>query len=197
MDSRFRGNDVSFSTMNRNNMSTLTIFDESGKKISNTDQAAQITAELNKVGILFKRWTARFAIDETMSSEDILRAYKKDINKFVAEGGYQTVDVISMHKNHPDKMAFRNKFLSEHTHSEDEIRFFVRGQGLFTLHIADKVYAVLCCQNDLISVPAGTPHWFDMSDNPEFTAIRFFNNPTGWVANYTGSAIAEKFPLLN
>jgi len=178
-------------------VSHLTIFNESGVPLKQISDASQIAAELNAVGILFKRWTACYAIDNSMSNEDILEAYKEDIDKFVAEGGYQTIDVISMHANHPDKKALRNKFLSEHTHSEDEIRFFVRGQGLFTLHIADKVYAVLCCQNDLISVPAGTPHWFDMSESPEFTAIRFFDNPTGWIANYTGSTIAEKFPLLN
>jgi 1,2-dihydroxy-3-keto-5-methylthiopentene dioxygenase len=178
-------------------MSTLTIYDESANLINHTENAAEISELLNQAGIVFKRWPAKHAIQADMTSEQILAIYKEEIDNFVEEGGYLSVDSISMHPQHPDKIALREKFLSEHTHSEDEIRFFVKGQGLFILHIADKVYAVLCCQNDLISVPAGVPHWFDMSANPEFTAIRFFNNTEGWVAKYTGSDIAEHFPLLS
>ncbi|WP_350608620.1 cupin domain-containing protein, partial [Pseudoalteromonas sp. MER144-MNA-CIBAN-0113] len=91
----------------------------------------------------------------------------------------------------------RKKFLFEHTHNEDEVRFFVKGQGLFCLHLGNKVYQVLCQQGDLISVPELTPHWFDMGSDPEFTAIRLFNNTEGWVAKSTDSSIAEQFPLLD
>ena len=45
-----------------------------------------------------------------------------------------------------------------------------------------------------MSIPAGTPHWFDMGPEPRFTAIRLFVSPAGWVANYTGAALAEAFP---
>jgi 1,2-dihydroxy-3-keto-5-methylthiopentene dioxygenase len=53
---------------------------------------------------------------------------------------------------------------------------------------------VICEQGDLISVPDGTTHWFDMGPRPHFTAIRLFTNPEGWVANFTGSDIASRFP---
>ena len=70
----------------------------------------------------------------------------------------------------------------------------MEGAGLFCLHIGDEVYQVLCEKNDLISVPAGTPHWFDMGSEPNFTAIRIFDNPEGWVAQFTGDAIADAYP---
>jgi len=105
--------------------------------------------------------------------------------------------VISLTPDHPDRAALRAKFLNEHTHSEDEVRFFVAGRGQFTLHIGDKIYETLCVQGDLIGVPDGTRHWFDMSESPYFIAIRLFTNKEGWVANFTGSDIAEKFPRLN
>ena len=38
----------------------------------------------------------------------------------------------------------RRKFLEEHTHAEDEVRFFVEGCGLFVLHIGSEVLSVLC-----------------------------------------------------
>ena len=86
------------------------------------------------------------------------------------------------------------KFLSEHLHTEDEVRFFVEGSGAFYLHLNGKVYQAVLVRGDLISVPAGTLHWFDMGPDPEFTAMRWFNNPEGWVAQYSGSEIATRFP---
>ncbi|MEO9170422.1 MAG: cupin, partial [Candidatus Baltobacteraceae bacterium] len=91
----------------------------------------------------------------------------------------------------------RKKFLDEHQHVEDEVRFFVEGRGAFYLHAGGRVYQTVCCKGDLISVPAGTKHWFDMGPDPEFTAIRLFINPEGWVANFTGDPIANDYPKLD
>jgi 1,2-dihydroxy-3-keto-5-methylthiopentene dioxygenase len=110
------------------------------------------------------------------------------------EEGFATVDVIGMTPAHPDRAALRGKFLDEHRHSEDEVRFFVRGEGIFYLHLGERVYAVGCAAGDLMSVPAGTAHWFDMGPAPDFTAIRLFTDPQGWVADMTGSPIAARFP---
>jgi 1,2-dihydroxy-3-keto-5-methylthiopentene dioxygenase len=87
-------------------------------------------------------------------------------------------------------------FLSEHRHAEDEIRYFVEGAGLFTLRERGRVYAVRCEANDLICVPAGMRHWFDMGPRPHFTAMRFFRTPEGWVGDFTGDPIADRFPRL-
>ncbi|MDR6984872.1 1,2-dihydroxy-3-keto-5-methylthiopentene dioxygenase [Rheinheimera pacifica] len=179
-------------------MSRLTVYasDNAITPLLDTSDNEQISTELAKAGIRFEQWQAGAPVTALSSNNDILQAYAADIQRLKLERGYITVDVISLSANHPDKTALRQKFLAEHTHSEDEVRFFVRGQGLFCLHIAGKVYQVLCQQNDLISVPAGTTHWFDMGSEPEFTAIRLFNNADGWVANFTGSSIARHFPLL-
>ena len=130
------------------------------------------------------------------SQDEVIAAYRADIDRLMREKGYQSVDVISLTPDHPDRATLRAKFLNEHTHSEDEVRFFVAGQGQFTLHIGDKVYEVLCERGDLIGVPDNTRHWFDMSERPYFIAIRLFTNKEGWVANFTGSDIAEGFPRL-
>jgi len=127
---------------------------------------------------------------------EVLAAYRSEIERLVAERGYRSVDVVSLDPAYPDREALRRKFLAEHTHADDEVRFFVAGSGLFTLHAAGRVYAVLCEQDDLISVPAGVPHWFDMGSAPAFTCIRLFNDPAGWVAQFTGDDIAARFPVL-
>jgi 1,2-dihydroxy-3-keto-5-methylthiopentene dioxygenase len=155
-----------------------------------------IAVALNTVGVRYQKWQTEANIKPGDSAEKIISAYQTDIDGLIAEEGYQSMDVVSLNSDHPQKAELRKKFLDEHTHAEDEVRFFVAGQGLFSLHISDKVYEVLCTQGDLISVPANTPHWFDMGPNPHFVAIRLFNNPDGWVAKFTGNDIATHFNRL-
>ena len=110
-------------------------------------------------------------------------------------GGYPTADVISINKLTENYDAIRAKFLAEHTHSEDEIRFFVDGQGLFWFNLENEpVFNLLCQRGDLISVPAGTKHWFDAGlADPFVKAIRIFIDMSGWVPNYTDSGIENGF----
>ena len=88
-----------------------------------------------------------------------------------------------MTPDHPERASLRRKFLDEHIHAEDEVRCFVGGQALFCLHIGAEVLLTRCERGDLISVPAGTRHWF--------------NNSEGWVAKFTGSDISRSFPGLD
>ena len=179
-------------------MSQLTIYADTAPDapLVESNDFEVIATELGKAGIKIERWKADRKLADDADSDTIIAAYQAEIDRLVASGGYQTWDVVSMNANHPEKDAFRSKFLDEHTHSEDEVRFFVRGHGLFIIHANDKVYSMLCEKDDLISVPANTRHWFDMGANPNFTAIRLFNNPEGWVANFTGDDIATRFPFL-
>ncbi|KMM16931.1 acireductone dioxygenase [Synechococcus sp. GFB01] len=161
-----------------------------------TSDPALIERELAGHGIAFQRWPARARLGEGASQEQILAAYGDEVARVQAGGAYPTVDAIRMAPDHPEREALRRKFLAEHTHSEDEVRFFVEGQGLFCLHIGEAVLQVLCEAGDWIAVPAGTRHWFDMGPEPRFCALRFFNNPDGWVARFTGDPIAEHYPRL-
>ena len=178
--------------------SELKVFSDQSPEVleqHHTDKAAMARV-LASAGVRYEQWQAVGALTEQPSQEEVLDVYRREIDRLIDEEGYQSVDVVSMTPEHPQKQAAREKFLEEHSHSEDEVRFFVDGQGLFSLHIGERIYEVLCTKGDLISVPANTPHWFDMGPNPNFTAIRLFNNPEGWVANFTGSDIAQRFNRL-
>ena len=179
-------------------MSHLTIYaeEDSNSTLLSTDNFAEISTVLGAAGIRIERWKANRELADDADNDTIIAAYQSEIDRLISERGYQTYDVVSMNPDHPDKDEFRKKFLDEHTHGEDEVRFFVRGHGLFVIHSDDKVYSMLCEKDDLISVPANTKHWFDMGPNPTFTAIRLFNNPEGWVAKFSGDKIASRFPLL-
>jgi 1,2-dihydroxy-3-keto-5-methylthiopentene dioxygenase len=154
----------------------------------------QIARQLEAAGVLFERWTAEQPVSPDAEQAEVLAAYQGSVNRLIDRYEFQTADVVSLRPDHPQKSELRAKFLSEHTHSEFEVRFFVEGRGLFYLHIGDRVYQVLCEQGDLLSVPAGIKHWFDMGEQPDFKCIRLFTNPEGWVADYTGSPIADSFP---
>lgn len=179
-------------------MSALTIYHDNDSRtpVWQSTDADEIQQQLNVAGVRFERWQADRELGENPSAETVIAAWQHAIDKLVAEKGYQSWDVISLRADNPQKEAMRAKFLNEHTHGEDEVRLFVAGAGLFCLHIGSRVYQVLCEKNDLISVPAGTPHWFDMGPEPNFTAIRIFDNPEGWVAQFTGNDIAGSYPTL-
>ncbi len=179
-------------------MSRLTIYSETTREqaLLHTSDAGIIIRELAAIGIRFEQWQARVALPAHTDDKAVLDAYAGDIARLQREGGYQAVDVVRCLPDNPNCEALRAKFLSEHTHAEDEVRFFVEGSGLFCVHKNARVYQVLCERGDLISVPAGTKHWFDMSEKPYFTAIRLFTNPEGWVAQFTGDTIADAFPKM-
>jgi 1,2-dihydroxy-3-keto-5-methylthiopentene dioxygenase len=158
---------------------------------------ADIERELATIDVKFERWSANHTVPDNSDQATIIAAYKEPIDKLMQLYGFKSVDVINLSPDHPEKSVFRQKFLAEHTHDDFEVRFFIDGCGLFYLHVGDKVYAVLCEKDDLISVPAQTTHWFDMGENPSFKVIRLFTTPEGWVAKFTGSEIAKSFPTLD
>ncbi|MBN7135220.1 acireductone dioxygenase [Lysobacter enzymogenes] len=177
-------------------MSRLRIFpeDQPGSPALSTSDQGEIARELARIGVGFEQWQASKPVKPGDTPETIMDAYRADIERITAQRGFKTVDVVSIAPDNPQRETMRGKFLDEHYHKEDEVRFFVAGSGLFTLHVAPNVYEIKCEQGDLISVPDSTLHWFDMGPEPSFVAIRFFTEPDGWVGYFTGTDIAQQFP---
>lgn len=162
-------------------MSELTVYTEAGEELERRADPAAVAAVLSRIGVHFERWP----LDESEARAEALKAQ-----------GYTTIDTVSIRPDDPDRERKRQMFLSEHRHAEDEVRFFTAGEGLFTLREDGRIYAIRCEAGDMISVPAGMRHWFDMGSRPRFTAMRFFRTPDGWVGDFTGDPIAERFPRL-
>jgi 1,2-dihydroxy-3-keto-5-methylthiopentene dioxygenase len=151
---------------------------------------------LDERGILYDRWPLDVGLTPDASDTDVLAAYRPWLKPFMEKGGYHAMDVVTVTSQTPNLTAIRDKFLREHTHSEDEVRFFVEGQGLFWFHLdrrEDEVFALLCQKGDLISVPANTKHWFDLGTYPAVRAIRIFTDQAGWVPQYTNSGIEQRY----
>lgn len=179
-------------------MSALMICqDNSPEFIETITEHQAISDSLAKHGVQFDSWQANKYLTNDAAEEEVMAAYQDSINELNKKYNFNSVDVVSLQPDHPDKAAFRQKFLAEHTHDDFEVRFFVDGHGLFYLHLGEKIYMVMCEKGDLISVPANARHWFDMGANPSFKCIRFFTTPNGWEANFTGSDIATGFPCFD
>ncbi|MCO1577626.1 cupin [Crossiella sp. SN42] len=167
-----------------------------------TRDAEKIRATLAELGVEYENWATR-ELPAKAGQDAVLAAYAEEVAGLKAKGGFRLVDVAALRpdpedETYPERAAkARGTFLDEHRHSENEVRFFVAGQGCFYLHLNQRVYAVVCEAGDLLSVPAGTTHWFDMGPTPDFVAIRFFEEEDGWVGDFTGDPIAAKFPRLD
>ncbi len=151
---------------------------------------------LDQRGIFYRRWPTDTGLPSDATDTQVLAACNQWLTPFMEKHGYQTSDVVRVTPDTPNLPAIREKFLREHTHSEDEIRYFVHGQGVFWFHkksVEDEVFALFCEQGDLVSVPADTKHWFDLGTHPNVCAIRVFTNQAGWVPQYTESGIEQRY----
>lgn len=177
-------------------MTRLTVYPDTDPStvLLDTRDCDRIGKELRTIGVAFERWSASRAIAENADQAAVLEAYEAEVARIMEDGGYRSADVVRVKPDNPNREELRQKFLAEHTHDDDEVRFFVDGAGAFYLRKEGRVFRVICERNDLISVPAGTTHWFDTGPAPDFCAIRIFTTPEGWVGHFTGDDIAMRFP---
>jgi 1,2-dihydroxy-3-keto-5-methylthiopentene dioxygenase len=174
-------------------MATVRIPDE---QRTLTDQA-DVTRYLANLGIDYERWSAAERVPPDASPEQVLAAYSAEIEQLKARGGYVTADVIDVTAQTPGLEAMLAKFNSEHWHDEDEVRFIIRGRGLFHIHPRDgnggPVIAIEVEAGDLIRVPKGTWHWFDLCADRDIRAIRLFQDKAGWTPHYTNTGVHQGY----
>lgn len=155
---------------------------------------SQVKAFLESKGVTIAKWEASIKLNDHSTSDEILKAYSHELTPFMKKNGYETADVINVHPETPNLLAIREKFMKEHTHSEDEVRFFVDGQGKFWFHLDDgDIFCVTCERGDFLSVPKNARHWFDLAPQYFVKAIRIFSNMDGWVPHYTESGIDQSY----
>lgn len=163
-------------------MATLTIPTEN-RQIT---EPSEIKAYLAAIAIGYEQWQPSHPLRDDASSEEILAAYANEIEALSQQGGYVTADVIDIHPDTPNLDTMLAKFNREHWHAEDEVRFTIAGHGLF--HINPKtspVAAVEVAAGDLLIVPRGTLHWFDLCSDRRIRTIRLFQDPAGWTPHYS------------
>ena len=156
--------------------------------------ADAVKAFLGTHGIEYERWTPDTPVGADATPEMLLAAYAREIDTLKARGGYQTADVIDLWPHTPNIETMLAKFSREHWHDEDEVRFIIEGRGLFHVHPPGRpVFAIEVGAGDLIRVPRGTHHWFDLCADRRIRAIRLFQDTSGWTPHYTDTGVDQQF----
>jgi 1,2-dihydroxy-3-keto-5-methylthiopentene dioxygenase len=171
-------------------MACIIIADENRR----IEDVAALREYLAPHGIYYERWPLEERVDPDAPPEAILAAYQDEIEKLKAAGGYVTADVINVHPATPGLDAMLERFKSEHTHTEDEVRFILKGRGLFHIHPpTGSVFAIQVEAGDLINVPKGTMHWFDLCAERTIRAIRLFQDKAGWTPHYIDNGAHSRY----
>lgn len=174
-------------------MAIVTIPDEN----RTLKEVTEIQQYLSGIGIDYERWKADHAVNADASAAEILAAYNDEIEKLKAQGGYVTADVIDITPQTAGLEAMLAKFNREHWHDEDEVRFIIRGSGLFHIHPQEgAVTSIEVAAGDLIRVPRGTRHWFNLCSERNIRAIRLFQDMAGWTPYYTESGEDARYQPL-
>ncbi|MGO8967892.1 MAG: cupin, partial [Mycobacterium sp.] len=104
-----------------------------------TDDARLIGDELATRDIVFGRRPIAPARHVGQPPERILSEYAEHVAAINRDGRYRHIDVAAVQPDdsdpdwHATAIAARSKFLAEHRHAEDEVRFFIAGRACFYL----------------------------------------------------------------
>lgn len=152
---------------------------------------------LKPFGIWYEKWDVEGRIGPDATNEEILTAYAPEIDRLKKAGNFVTADVINVSPATPNLDVMLAKFSKEHTHSEDEVRFTVRGSGVFHIHPDNgPVFGIQVESGDLVNVPRDTKHWFDLCDDRTIRCIRLFQDQSGWAPHYVENSLHEKYAAL-
>ncbi|MCP4189538.1 MAG: cupin domain-containing protein [Planctomycetaceae bacterium] len=171
-------------------MARITVPDED-RRIENVEE---IRSFLEPFGIWYEKWDVEGRVGPDAENDAILAAYAPEIERLKEAGQFVTADVINVNPDTPGLDEMLAKFSQEHTHTEDEVRFTVKGAGVFHIHPeGGPVFAVQVESGDLINVPAGTQHWFDLCSDKMIRCIRLFQDPAGWAPHYVEQGVDENY----
>lgn len=175
-------------------MALVTIFREGQNVAATLRTSEEIAAGLAEYDIEYERWQPAHPVADDAPSSEILEAYAQEIDELKKRGGYVTADVIDVNPSTPGLDDMLAKFNREHWHDEDEVRFIIAGHGLFHIHSkAGPVLAIEVEAGDLIRVPRGTLHWFNLCGDRRIRTIRLFQDTAGWTPHYTESQVDKGF----
>ena len=174
-------------------MAILTIPEENRTII----EPSEIAGYLSGIGVDYEIWEPESSVAADAPAEEILAAYSSEIDKLKESGGYVTADVIDVNPQTPGLAEMLAKFNREHWHDDDEVRFIIEGRGLFHIHPrTSPVIAIEVEAGDLIRVPGGFLHWFNLCADHRIRAIRLFKDPAGWSPHYSDSGVDGNFQPL-
>lgn len=160
----------------------------------------EVASFLNEQEVIYENWDIeklpanlqeKFLLTDE-EKQQILNAFKTEIEDISNRRGYQAQDVISLSSNTPNLDQLLANFKQEHHHTDDEVRFIVSGHGVFVIQGKDgEFFEVFLDPGDLISVPENVRHYFTLQDDRQVVAVRIFVTTEGWVPIYENEKVGQ------
>lgn len=164
------------------------------------ENPSEVENYLKEQGVIYEQWDIsrlQGELKEGYSLTDeqkqqILDLFKPEIDSLSEKRGYKSADIVILSDNTPNLDQLLEMFVKEHHHAEDEVRFIVDGHGIFAIQgPKDGVFFDVELEaGDLISVPNGTRHWFELMNDRKVKAIRIFESKEGWAAIYEKDVVS-------
>lgn len=118
-------------------------------------------------------------------------ARASELARIKSQYGYKEEDEVSLSTETPNLEAICAKFDKEHSHTLDEVRFVVEGEGIFDVRDrSDQWVRIFVESGDLIIIPANTYHRFMLTDARNIRCARLFLNHEGWTPLYRDAITA-------
>lgn len=115
-------------------------------------------------------------------------AYQGPLEALKKQNRYIEQDEVALLPDNPKLDEICAKFAPEHLHDDDEVRFVLEGEGVFDIRSrGDRWMHVVVEAGDLIVVPAGRNHRFELTDKKMIRCVRLFKDAAGWVPRYRGA----------
>ena len=172
----------------------LVLHDATGAASRRFDDLADIALALAPLGVQ----VGQIAVSQRPQRGQAVVADAQALAGLHKRFGVRSADRVSLTSGDGRWPALRSRFRQRHTHSDHELRVFVRGQGLFELATPEGGRAQLLAEaGDWVAIPPGLPHAFDAGHQPEFDALRLFASAGGWVSTPTADATSAPLPDLD
>lgn len=111
--------------------------------------------------------------------------FQPSLDALASARGYVEQDIVELSPDTPNLQAICDKFVGEHLHTDDEVRFVLAGAGVFDIRdTADRWMRVTVEAGDLIVVPADRYHRFTLTAAQHIRCVRLFKDRGGWVPHY-------------
>lgn len=179
-------------------MSRLSVHHQTSPDIPNKvlGHAEDITSTLAAVGIDFRVLDIDLKLQPGVAQAEVLSAIAAPLRQLQSDHDLGHVEVTSIDQRRWPTEHDKPVGAPQEITVEGEQRYlFLSGQGMLSLHIDDYVFVLLAERNALVSVPAGTRHWFDLGEFPYCTMVRLSTGNAA-VGKPSGDDIAARFPRL-
>lgn len=164
------------------------------------EEQSEVATFLENQEVVYEHWDVeklpenlreKFDLSDE-EKQEILNAYKTEIEDISTRRGYQAADIISLSDSNPNLDELLKNFERKHIHTDDEVRYIVSGHGVFIIQGSDeRFFEVHLSPGDLISVPENITHYFTLSNDRKVVAARIFVTTEGWVPVYQEEAVEQ------